>query len=477
MAPHKTVALLVCFLALPVARGQSTDYANSFAALSQKLIKQNVQADSNGLLRFAELIGNSLGSVRWEEWQDYPTRSAIIKATTGHPEWSSSLATVQYATAVAEDARSGLRPQITGGMDYGRRHSSANSFSQSNGFGYGAVTSKLNVNQIVYDGSSTNDTWLSAKDKAKAQFFQSDIIQSEVLFGLLQALLNKQRYEVHKFWVTKFAAQRTLSADKMMRRFDLGASTIYEVARSEVKGYEAATLLRQIDQQLARSKTLITQYQLPDTLTIPIITERVRDDEAYVAKLLMEHPTIQSAEALLQAASLELSSARAALKAPKVNFEASLSRRDFDGYAKPAYDASVVLSLTYSLQSGGKYSAKVEQAVARLTQVQDELEQRKRDLRSRVLDSAFETNQLISLASIRGNSLRSSIAVFAANSRLFELNRGNIAELQRVEDELSTALRIFVDTWFDLGISYFRYLHETNTLKHVFFKSPIQQTE
>lgn len=462
-----------------VAADSGKSFEDSLAGSPSKLIRdlldQRVAADENDIVKYAELIEGSTQVVQWSTWQDYRTRNALLDAAVKHPRWNSSYAASDYAQALADDAKADLLPQFTGGADYSQRYSSDNPLTSAAESHYGAVTTQLNVTQLVYDGSGTRNAWNAAIQSANAQEYRSELEQSDVLLNLLEAKLNSQRLDIQKYWLTKLESQRKKSTEKVMQRFELGASTIYDIARSELKQYDLQISFGQIEQERAAANAVLLEYKIPDNAVVPIIASKVNQDELLLSQIESKHPLIEEARYLVSAAQLELSAARAFQNAPKVNLKASVSRRDYDAYKKPAYDASLVLKLTHNLYAGGRDSAQIAQSAAKLQQVLDELELRKRSLRSNILQSGAESNQLLAMLEKRKAAVRSSLVVYASTARIQDLKRGDLAELQRVEDELNGSMRALIDNWFDLGVSYLRYLHLTGNLKRLFFEAYQQQ--
>ena len=473
---RRFLALGSCLLVTQVAAGTELTQGDAIAVpspetLFRNLFDQRLATDPEDILKYAELVQGSVQVIPWSSWRDYQTRITLLDAAVEYPKWSSSYAAKDYVQALADDAKSNLLPQVTGGVEYGQRYSGANPMSRSLSMRYGALTSKINLTQLIYDGDAARDSWLSAVQKAKAQELRAEVEQSGVLLELLEASLNSQRFQIHKFWLIKLEKQREKTAEKVMQRFNLGASTIYDLARTDLKRYDAQILFGQVEQQLSNANTLLREYKVIKPVYLPVIAQMVVTDVALLSELDLSHPLIKEARLLVDAAQLNLRSTKASRNSAKVSLEGAISRRDFDAYGKPAYDASVLLTLTHNFYTGGRDSSQVEQSVARLTQITDELDLRVRNLRTTITQAGAEINQLTFLLEKRKASLNASLVVYAASARLMDLKRGDLTDLQRVEEELNNAMRLLVDNWFDLAIAYYRYLHLTNDLKKKFFEA------
>jgi outer membrane protein TolC len=101
-------------------------------------------------------------------------------------------------------------------------------------------------------------------------------------------------------------------------------------------------------------------------------------------------------------------------------------------------------------------------------QSKDDLSARKKTIRTTLVKSASDVNALSESLNYRKLAVESSIASFAASSKLFEINRGNLTDFQRVEDDLNDKVRQLIDNWFDLSIAYYRHLHVSDSLKSQF---------
>lgn len=442
-----------------------TERIEDYRVLTEKIVKERAATPEDEILRFAGLIRSSVKVNPWNAWKDQQTKSVIISAAIQHPDWSSSYAGVDYAKAIADETKGTLLPQLSGGVDYGDRQFGANPITRSTLTKYTSTSMQLNVKQLLYDGFSRWDAWKSTEQKAEAQKLRAEIQQSEVILKLLEASLNKQRFELQKYWVLKFNDQRKKTVDKIIKRYNLGASTIYEIARSELKTHDAGVSLEQIDQQYKNAISIAQEFDLPFDLNLPSIAEAVTNNDSELEQIIAQHPVLKEAELLVASAQLELVSAQSRRTAPQVNLELYRGGRDFNGYSQNTNDSSMLVTLTHNLYSGGSDTAKLTQASARLMQMKDDMSSRQKTLRTTLIKTGADVNALLSALKYRQAAVDASVAGFAATSKLFEINRGNLTDFQRVEDDLNEKVRMLIDNWFDLSISYFRHLHVSNTLK------------
>lgn len=436
--------------------------------LIDRIVKERAATAEDEILRFAEMIRSSVKVSSWASWNNQQTKSALINAAIQHPDWSASYSSIDYANALAQENKGALLPQLTGGIDYGERQFGSNPITRSNDTQYTSTSMQLTIKQLLYDGFSRWDAWKSSEQKARAQELRAGIQQSEVIFKLLEANLNKQRFELQKYWLIKFNDQRKKTVEKITKRYAIGASTISDIARSELKTHDAGVSLAQTDQQYKNALGVFQEFDLPLDLNFPTVAELIPSTPEDLEKVVTEHPVIKESEQLIESARLELESAQSRRNAPQVNLEIYKGGRDFSGYPQRAMDSSVLLTLTHNIYSGGSDSAKLSQASSKLMQSQDDLNARRKAIRTTLVRSASEVNALAASLNHRKLSVESSIASFAANSKLFEINRGNLTDFQRVEDDLNDKVRQLIDNWFDLSIAYYRHLHVSDLLRSQF---------
>lgn len=453
-----------CAFAAPVPEVAS-DRPIDHRILIDKIVKERAATPEDEILRFANLIRSSVKISPWQGWRDQQTKSVLLHAAIQHPDWSTSYLSMDFAKALADETKGALLPQLSGGVDYGERQFGVNPITRVGPSKYTSTSMQLNVRQLLYDGFSRWDAWKSTEQKAEAQKLRAEIQQSEVILKLLEANLNKQRYELQKYWLIKFNEQRKKTVEKITKRYALGASTIFDIARSELKTHDAGVSLEQIDQQYKIALGVVREFDLPLHLNLPTIAEPIADSPQELDSVIADHPVIREAALLIDAAKLELVSAESKRNAPQINLELYRGGRDFNGYSQNTYDSSVLVTLTHNLYSGGSDSAKLSQATSRLLQAQDDLSARQKAIRTTLTKTSAEVNALLGSLKYRQMAVDAGVASFAATSKLFEINRGNLTDFQRVEDDLNEKVRLLIDNWFDLSIAYFRHLHISNTLK------------
>jgi len=463
----RTILLLAGTL-FGVAQAQNLPLTTpaSLEGQPRKLIESLIKERSAGampVLKIAELIKRSVVPVPSSEGFSEAVRTPLAIAVMEHPNWTSAGVGVEYAQASADESRSALRPQITGGLDYGVRSYGANPLSGSSSIDYNSTTSQIGVKQLLYDGGAKLNTWKSAQKKVEAQTARSFIQQSELMYSLLEAAMNKQRFEIQRLWVNNFEEQRKETARKITRKFELGSGTIYDIARSDLKVSDSRINLQQIELQMNNATSVLQEFNLPENLTLPTVADRVVLSELDMEDQLKEHPLLIEAQAFVDASALDLDAAKSN-RSPIIQLELSRSDRLFSSIDKHNADYSGLITLTQNFYTGGSEGARLTQSNSRYIQARAELDSKKKGLRTALMRAGYDVNNLYSALELRKAGVDASMATFASTAKLFEVNRGTLIDLQQSEDDLYDKVKLLIDNWFDVSIAYYRYLHVNNML-------------
>lgn len=431
------------------------------------------QSAAAPVLKIAGLIKQSAKVTPLAVGLGEAVRRPVAEAVVSHPEWAAALTGIDYAQASADESRSSMRPQISGGLDYGLRSYGANPTTGSRSTSYTSGSTQIALKQLLFDGDAKLSSWRSAQKKVDAQTARSYIQRSELIYSLLEAALNKQRYEIQKLWVNNLEEQRKETARKIVRRFEMGSGTIYDIARSDMKVNDSRVNLQQIAIQLTNANTVLQEFKLPEDLIMPALGERIAMLPEVMEQQLIEHPLMIEAQAFLDASTLDVASVKAS-QLPVVQMELSRTDRAFNTSGSRSADYSTLITLTHNFYSGGAETARMAQASARLGQARSELESKQKGLKTALLRAVSESNNLQSALELRRAGVDASVASFTATAKLFEVSRGSLQDLQRAEDDLYENVKQLIDNWFDASLSYYRYLHITNQLMTQFLRTPAE---
>jgi outer membrane protein TolC len=301
--------------------------------------------------------------------------------------------------------------------------------------------------------------WKSSDIRSKAVAERVKISRSELVLQALNASLEEQRALLHSSWTAVLMVERQKYVDKITERFDIGAGTIYDVAKAKAKLAEASSANRFNQQKHQSAQLLKSQFGLADNFRLPpLIVELNKID-----KDIDQHPVIKEAKYYLDSAQLE-TSASSAMALPRFSLEANTSRRDINGYSNVINDNSVLLTMTYNFMAGGADMAKKDQAAARFGQARADYESRQLKLRVELDRSLREYKAHLGSMNDSRELLVAFNNMFLAQKELFELQRGSLTELANTEDDLSQATKNYINSWIDYSISAYRLHHANGSL-------------
>ena len=281
----------------------------------------------------------------------------------------------------------------------------------------------------------------------------------------IEPIQNLQRMELLALWTSVTLQHREQTVSMMRARFDEGAGTIYDIARAELKRAELARQKIDIDGQIRRLQVQNKLNGFESRQELPVVWLPTAQQQLSV---LAGHPLLEEARYAVDAARLEAQAA-GGRRFPQLSLDLSVAGQRYEGTRSGEKgDYAALVTLTYPLFDGGMTSSRVDEAIARLEQRQLDLDQRLRTLSNlesqSLTDIALQTETLLSSKF----SLRSAVQTFSAAKELFRVKRADLQEIQRSEDELYSEGMRLINTWFDLSISTYRYLHLTGRLAGYF---------
>jgi len=149
---------------------------------------------------------------------------------------------------------------------------------------------------------------------------------------------------------------------------------------------------------------------------------------------------------------------------PAINLELSNSRRDLVGPGSPGTDRSVMLVARQSLFGGWADTARIDQAVQKLRQADEELESSRREA-TRVLDQALmESESLTQIVQTRVASARLAADSLRMVREQYAYRRGTLLDLLTAQESLYGAGRDLIDAQVDQAVARFKVLHSASLL-------------
>lgn len=450
------VVLLTSFFGVAVAQPIATKKELSADQLLNQLIQRSPKGGGTPelvlqLLKSTDIRANPKLTPQLE----FELQKGVIK----HPDWMLGDELYRAAKANQKESFAALLPRLTGTMDYGQRQVGSNPLIRTQSYDFTAATAQLNFKQLLYDFGGSWDMWKSSDIRSKAVAERVKISRSELVLQALNASLEEQRALLHSSWTAVLMVERQKHVDRIIERFDIGAGTIYDVAKAKAKLAEATSANRFNQQKQQSAQLLKSQFGLSENFRLPpLIVELNKID-----KDINQHPLIREAKYYLDSAQLE-TSASSAMALPRFSLEANTSRRDINGYSNVINDNSVLLTMTYNFMAGGADMAKKDQAAARFGQARADYESRQLKLRVELDRSLREYSAHLGSMNDSRELLLSFTNMFLAQKELFELQRGSLTELANTEDDLSQATKNYINSWIDYSISAYRLHHANGSL-------------
>jgi len=451
--------LCLFFLTAYPALASSQDQAESL--LSELVASEKSDPASSNLLETVIRIEKAIQLSGWISQSEKVPQRIFQEVLPKHPQWSLLDTNQVLALKSAEQAKARLFPQVGLSADYGLRSFGSSPLTRAPGNEYTSSQGQLTFRQLLFDFGATWRQWKAAERSSHASCLRVGYQRSEFLLTTVEPIQNLQRTELLALWTSVLLQHREQTVLMMRSRFDEGAGTIYEIARAELKRAELARQKLDVDGQIRRLEVqnrlngFNNRHELP-VVWLPPVEQQM--------STLGKHPLLEEARLAVEAATLE-AQATSSRRLPQISLDLSLAGQRYEGTRSgDKADYSALVTLSYPLFDGGMTSSRVDEALARLEQKQLDLDQRLRTLTNlesqSLTDIAIQTETLLT----NKRSLKSAVQTFAASKELFRVKRADLQEIQRIEDELYAEGIRLINTWFDLSISTYRYLHLTGRL-------------
>lgn len=430
------------------------------------LLNELVQAEATNehsaeLIDSVLLFGRVVFLSPWrEKYADVPT-SVLTDILPRHPRWNVLETSEALAGASVNQAKSALLPQIVFSADYGRRVTGQSPLSGASSSNLLSSQAQVSLKQLLFDFGATWRLWRASEQTALANCLRTEYQRSEFSLEAVGPLQDRQRTELLLYWSNVLLRQRDKTVEMMRQRFDEGAGSIYDIARADIKRSELRRQQADLSGQLSRLSTQIKLNGFVDPPTVPVIWLPAVDQ---TPTSFQGHPLVDEAERTVAATRLQALAA-GGKRFPQLSLELGAGVQRYEG-ERPGTreDYSALATLSYPLFDGGLSSARVDEALARFKQSQLDLEQRLitlSNLESQALtDIRLQTESLLSSK----QGLLSAVQSFAASKELFRMKRADLQDLQRSEDELLGEGVRLINSWFDLSVSTYRYLHLKGSL-------------
>lgn len=463
------------------------------AALARNFESLRVVTVADQLIRY-------LGEV--VRWVDRPDARApesqlapsVLAAVERHPE--AQIATEQRAAAAygTREAWAGFLPQVSGGVEGGRRSSDA--VSTAWGVSQPSYTDNskavsLNARQLVWDFGATGfqvDSRLAQELSVQAR---AQAKRSELTLRALNA------------WLDLFRAQQLVQAGRMnvlsreqildfiKEREQLGASAMSDVLRAQARLADAQATAVAAANRLAAAEAVWREFfdsEPPADPALPVVpglpegpsyaipphaaavahassaaAAPVGIDAQARARWADTSPILTEARRQAEAAQAEARAAAAAVL-PSVSFDVSVRRRDLGSGNTPGTDWNAGLSVSQSLFSGGAATARAQQAQQRAREAQLAEINLRRQLERALAQSLSDVRNSTTAVEARKDAAQVAAVALEAVREQFAFRRGSLLDLLRAQEELHQATRDLIDSVVDQTLARYRLLHLASDL-------------
>ncbi|ALE03661.1 TolC family outer membrane protein [Bartonella ancashensis] len=311
---------------------------------------------------------------------------ALAKAYVHNIKLNNERVAMRISSDDVAIARAGFFPQIDGFGSYNRGNNVGGSYSNSGSIG-------IRVNQRLFDGFVTQNLFLSAQIKLKAQREYLRNAEQNLFLDVVTAYTNV--YQARR--VAELRKENLASLEELVNstkaKLDVGeaagvdfaqaqaayavAVSEFSLARSEVKSAEAV-YQQVVGTEAADLEPPSGAKELPKSLDVGY-----RDSIA-------THPTVLYAKYLADASLYSVKAQEGALL-PKIDFSATTSYNRT--YTSPELDHtshSVGISLNVPIFEGGRTSAQIRQSKARFEQASLQLELAKSNIKQAITSAWFQ---------------------------------------------------------------------------------------
>jgi outer membrane protein len=386
-------------------------------------------------------------------------------AQVSDPVYQAARAQYQASVERLPQARAGYLPQVVGSASAFRVHSERSGIPDRD---YSTNTFAVTLAQPVYRKQN-----LIAIDQARRAVLQAESVLasshqdlalrvSQAYFDVLLAQDNVALSETQKTAIDQQLAQAK-------RNFEVGTATIVDTLEAQARFDQsvAKEIADRNDLEVKRRALALLLGKTPDGLTpvrepLTLATPQPNDIEAWVKTAVDSSYQVAIAQANLDIAEQEVARQRAG-SLPTVDLSGSIARTDNPLAAQAPVspvgrDASIGLTLSVPIFTGGLVQSRVREALALRERSQQELENSQRSVAQQARASFL--NVTSGIAQVRALEQ----ALISTQSQLDSTVLGRDVGVRTSVDVLNAQQQVF-QTRRDLQQARYNYLMNTLRLK------------
>jgi outer membrane protein len=390
---------------------------------------------------------------------------ALRLARERQPTLRQARAITLAASSRADEAKSGLLPQVVGTLGYQR--TTANFVARpgvvpGNGpaggggtwFFYNFFNTGLAVNQLIYDFGQTSGRWRAQQANAAAteQSERATLLQitlnvrgnyfdaraNKELTKVARETLDNQRKHLEQIEAFVKAGTRP-DIDLFQARTDTANAEVAVIAAENAYEVSKATLNQAIGSEAP------VDFDVSDEPMPPVEGEDAAPDQLF-QQALAARPEVASLQDSLRAAQLTVRSFEGAY-GPAIGASAGLTQGG-QALDRLTWNASVGLSLTWPIYQGGLTKAQVREAEANVVAVEAQIEGLRQSVRVEVEQVRLSLRAAKAAVGAAREALQNARERLALAEGRYQLGIGSIIELGDAQVALTSAAAQLVQADF-----------------------------
>lgn len=397
------------------------------------------------------------GPRRWSQRQLEQFRGSVLEATLRHPDVRAVRAAQSASLFGIRESQAGLYPQISTQLSNGRVNNDPSSVLGSPARNYTSASFNVTVRQLLYDFGATQGQIDASTAKQKQALFRQYSVESDVALKAIQAHHDLIRAQRQVDLAQRNLETRQSILELVQQRRDIGGGTESDVVRAQSRVAEALANLTAYQRSLGSAQAAYREFFTDEPkATGAVFDVNVTGDWfAEVGLAGQQSWKIRSAQAAQALAEADLKATRARSLA-SVNIEFSRTRRDWVAPGTAGNDQSVALVARQALYSGGGDTARIDQALQKMKQSEEELRSAEIEYKRQLDQLGLEVEFMERLV-----ASRQSAAGLAADSlkmirEQYAYRRGTLLDLLTAQEALYFAGRDLIDSQIDRAMSTYK---------------------
>ena len=398
----------------------------------------------------------------WGEAQLEAFRGVVVDAALKHPDVKAVRFARRANQFAIRESRAGWMPQVSTQLNNGKVNNDPSAILGTPSRVYDNASFNVTVRQLVYDFGATNSLIEAANAKDQQSLYRQFSTESDVSFKAVQAYHELVRALRQFELAQRNEDARAAILNLVKQRQEIGGGTLSDVVRAESRLAEATANKTTYRKNLGSVQASYREYFGGDGSNVrfdsPVFdinaTGDLMSEMGLAGQVSWKVRVAQAARAVAEA---DARNARAKSFA-SINLEVSSTRRDWVAPGTPGTDRTVALVARQALYTGGADTARIDQAVQKVMQSQEELQaaelEYKRQIEQLIMESQFAQPLL--------NSRRLTAGLAADSLRMvreqYAYRRGTLLDLLTAQEALYFSGRDLIDAEVDKALASYKLL-------------------